>query len=158
MPQIKCKTCGKEFYGKPSHIKRGWAKYCSKECQNKSQTKGKFVNCKECGKATWRTPRDFRTSKTGNFFCNKSCSIIWRNRFFSRSKHPNWKGGEYIDYKNILIQSNIDPVCKICKTKDKRVLIAHHKDRNRKNHNIKNLIWLCHNCHHLVHCYDTEIK
>ena len=28
----------------------------------------------------------------------------------------------------------------------------------RKNNSVSNLIWLCHNCHHLVHHYKNETK
>jgi len=158
MPQVRCKICNKEFYGKPSHIKRGWAKFCSKKCQNKSQTKGRHVKCEECEKSIWRMPKELKKSKSGRFFCSRSCRTIWNNRLSSGEKHPNWRGGRYIDYKNMLVQSNVKRICKLCRTSDKRLLIAHHKDRNRKNHDIGNLVWLCHNCHHLVHNYNLKIK
>ena len=28
--------------------------------------------------------------------------------------------------------------------------------RNRINNNVDNLVWLCHNCHHLVHYYEVD--
>ncbi len=64
--------------------------------------------------------------------------------------HANWKGGESA-YKNILIKSRVPQICRLCKTKDKRILTVHHVDLNRKNNDVENLTWLCHNCHHLVH-------
>ena len=42
-------------------------------------------------------------------------------------------------------------MCGICKISDKRVLVVHHVDSNRKNNTFKNLMWLCRNCHCLVH-------
>ena len=69
--------------------------------------------------------------------------------------HPNWRGGEST-YKNILLRTKILPICSKCRTKDKRVLAVHHLDRNRKNNKVENLIWLCHNCHHLIHHYPQE--
>jgi predicted HNH restriction endonuclease len=47
-------------------------------------------------------------------------------------------------------------VCKKCGNKDARVLEVHHLDKNRKNSNIENLIWLCANCHTLVHRYNES--
>jgi len=158
MPQVKCKICGKEFHAKPSHAKRGWGKYCSRECQHKGLLKGRFVSCAVCGEEIWRMPRALKHSRSKKFFCSKSCQAVWRNRYYSGSKHSNWKGGNYIEYRKLLIQSGITPICKICGSKDKRVLIVHHKDKNHKNHNIKNLAWLCLNCHHLVHRYKESIE
>jgi len=158
MPQVRCKICNKEFYIKPNHLKRGWGKYCSRECQHEGARRGKFVRCAVCGKQTWKAPRALKHSKSGNFFCSKSCQTVWRNQYFSGRRHPNWRGGEYVRCKDILIQSGVNPVCKVCGTKDERVLIVHHKDRNHKNHSIKNLVWLCLNCHHLVHHYNRCVR
>jgi predicted HNH restriction endonuclease len=48
--------------------------------------------------------------------------------------------------------------CLLCKEKDKRVFAVHHVDGNHKNNKVSNLTWLCHNCHHLVHCDSVEWK
>ena len=119
--------------------------------------KGKFVDCAECGKEIWRTPRDFRKSKSNKFFCSKTCQTIWRNKTYSGSRHVNWAGGESV-YRNILVNHGIAPICARCGEKDQRVIIAHHKDKNRKNNNIKNLVWLCLNCHYLSHHYNEPVK
>jgi len=47
------------------------------------------------------------------------------------------------------------PVCEVCKMVDERVIVVHHKDRNRKNNEIENLAWVCRNCHFLVHYYNA---
>lgn len=54
------------------------------------------------------------------------------------------------------MRQSIPKICRLCKTKDIRVLAVHHIDKNRKNNKISNLAWLCHNCHLLVHHYDAE--
>ena len=43
MPIVKCKICPKEFYGKPYHIKIGYAKYCSSKCMRIGSKTGKVV-------------------------------------------------------------------------------------------------------------------
>jgi 5-methylcytosine-specific restriction endonuclease McrA len=70
--------------------------------------------------------------------------------------HPNWNGGEFAG-RGILERSKIKIICVHCGISDKRVLMVHHKDSNRKNNEIKNLVWLCQNCHHLVHDYNISI-
>jgi len=158
MPIVPCKLCGKTFYAKPSHLKRGWGKYCSSKCQYKARLSGKSVYCEICGKKLWRQPHEFEQSKSNKFFCSKSHQTLWRNKEFNGPRHGNWKGGEHIHHKRLLIQNKIKPVCKLCGCKDERVLVVHHLDKDRKHNNIKNMVWLCHNCHHLIHNYNESLK
>ena len=156
MPIRKCKICGREFYVKPSRLKRGEGKFCSKKCQFEGQKKGKFVNCEVCGKKIWKRLHELKHSKSGKFFCSKSCQTKWRNKIFSGPKHPFWEGGIRV-YRKILIENGIKPVCARYGLKDERVLTVHHLDRNRKNNSVKNLVWLCLNCHYLVHRYNESV-
>lgn len=154
---MQCKICRKRFYTKPSHLKLGYGKFCSPRCQYKGQRTGKFVRCTICAKKIWRTPKDIRCSKSGKFFCNKSCQTLWRNRKFRGPRHLNWINGENIEHGKLLAEHGIKPLCKLCGCRDKRVLCVHHVDQNRKNNKLNNLVWLCYNCHHLVHCYGFQI-
>ncbi len=155
MPYVNCKICEKEFYAKPNHLKRGWGKYCSIPCRTKSQFKGKTIKCFNCGKRIYRSLGQLRRSKSGKFFCNKSCQACWRNKYFVGEKHANWKSG-ISTYRNILERNGRKPFCALCKINDKRILTAHHKDRNRNNNKLSNLVWLCLNCHCLVH-HDKDL-
>ncbi len=158
MPIVSCKICKKKFYAKPSHLKRGWGKYCSSKCQYEARLKGKFVYCEICGKKIWRKPHLLKLSKSKKFFCNKSHQALWRNRVFSGARHPNWKNGENIRHREFLIRNGIKPICKLCGCQDIRVLAVHHHNGNKKHNKIKNLVFLCHNCHHLVHCYKITVS
>ncbi|MFC1612661.1 HNH endonuclease signature motif containing protein [Patescibacteria group bacterium] len=156
MPQKLCKICSQEFYAKPSHIIRGWGLYCSKKCQYIGQHNGKYKNCTTCDKEIYRTEKELRVSKSKNYFCNKSCFAVWKNQnLLCGEKHRNWKGGENA-YRAIMIRGKIEPICKVCKYKDIRSLVVHHVDKNRKNNSTQNLIWLCRNCHHLVHIHGLK--
>lgn len=155
MPQVKCKICNKEFYVKPNHLKLGWGKYCSRKCASLSRRKGQYVICDICGKKIWKMPKDIRGSKSGKFFCGKSCQTKWRNGVYSGENHYLWQGGECV-YREKLIKSGRKIVCKKCGLTDKRVIIAHHIDKNRKNTNLSNLVWLCRNCHHLAHNHNED--
>jgi len=158
MPQVRCKLCEKKFYAKPSWLKRGWGKYCSSKCQYKAQLKGKFVYCDICGKKIWRKPLQLKRSKSGKFFCSKSHHMAWKNKILQVGEsHPNWAGGEFAG-RGILERSGKRMICEYCGNSDRRVLMVHHKDENRKNNKIINLVWLCQNCHHLVHCYNVKYR
>lgn len=155
MPQVKCGVCSKEFYIKPSHQKLGWGKFCSIGCRSKAQFKGKYLQCFICNKEVYRAQRLILRSKSGKFFCSKSCQTLWRNQEFSGEKSHNWKNGESA-YRNVLKRNGMALVCMLCRNNDERVLTAHHKDHNRSNNKIENLTWLCMNCHYLVH-HDIEL-
>ncbi len=150
MPQVNCKICEKEFYIKPSHHIRGWGKYCSIKCRSNSQLLGKSVLCSTCNKEIYRSPKLLVRSKSGKFFCCKSCQTIWRNNEYTGNKSSNWKSGERT-YRNILVRSGIRQVCVLCGLEDERVIIAHHIDHIRSHNTLDNLTWLCLNCHFLVH-------
>ena len=158
MPIVKCKICASEFYVKPSHQAKGYGKYCSRDCQYIGRRKGKYVTCDICNKEIWKTPKALKSSKSGKFFCGRSCQTKWRNKIFSGDKHPNWQGGEHRQYRSFMLQGHKKQICKLCGLKDKRVLVVHHLNSNRKNNDLDNLIWLCCNCHYLVHHYNVKCK
>ena len=154
MPIVKCLICKKEFYGKPFFLRNGYAKYCSQKCMHLGSRTGKMVNCYACGKEVYKTKKALRVSKSKTYFCTKSCQTKWRNSVFVGSKHANWKNGRY-SYKSVMLRNKVPKICKLCKNKDARVLAVHHLDHNRENSSLSNLVWLCHNCHFLVH-HDKE--
>lgn len=156
MAIVVCGICAKKFYVKPSHQKLGWGKYCSIDCRSKAQFKGEDVSCHVCAKKIHRSPSDIEHSKSGNHFCSKSCQTLWRNKYFIGEKHKNWINGISI-YREIMFRSGQEEICKICKTTDKRVLSVHHIDKNRGNNSLSNLVWLCFNCHYLVH-HDKDTQ
>lgn len=157
MPKNKCKICGTAFYVKPSHAKLGYGKYCSKKCAGQGLRRGENVACHTCGAKTWKMHKDIARSKSNKFFCNKSCQAKWRNKEFSGINHPNWCGGEFTYYR-VMRENNIKPVCRDCGYENKKALVIHHKDQNRRNNDISNLTWLCRNCHYLVHLKKTKLE
>ena len=148
----KCKRCGKEFLVKRSHVSYGFGIYCSAKCQHENARTGKWFNCEGCGKDIYRTPKYILQSKSKKYFCNKSCQTIWRNKEFSGTRHAAWRHGRG-SYRNIMKRAGREIVCEFCGSKDERVIVVHHKDKNRTNNRLNNLAWLCRNCHYIVHQY-----
>ena len=151
---LACKRCKAPFTAKPSHIAMGYGKFCSRLCSALCQKTGKEVACDMCGTVVYRTPKYLEGSKSGKYFCSKSCQTLWRNQIYVGEKHGNWKHGRAA-YRSVLGRANRERVCEICKNDDSRVLSVHHKDRDRTNNTLVNLAWLCPNCHFLVHHYDV---
>ena len=157
MPTVRCKICDKEFYAKPFWIKQGYGNCCSTKCQYEARKTGKMVACSICGKETYKQKKQLKRSKSGSFFCDKICQAKWRNKIFSGSSHGNWVDGKST-YRRILKQSKIPEICLLCETDDIRVLAVHHIDKDRTNNALSNLIWLCHNCHFLIHHDKAELS
>lgn len=149
-----CVVCGIKILIKESHAKRGWGKYCSKKCQAKAQLKGKWVKCGYCGKQIYRTPKDFARSKSNKFFCSVSCHCSWENENSRCGENaPNWIAGQTV-YRRLLKRQGKLQKCNACGISDKRVLVVHHRDGNRRNNKVENLEWLCMNCHHISHYFE----
>jgi len=156
MPEVQCKICRKRFFVKQWHINRGWGRFCTMTCKNEDQKTGKFIKCEVCNKKTWKKPSVLRQSKSGKFFCGKTCQTVWRNKYYSGPKHAQWKNG-IASYRRILQANNKPVVCALCKESDIRVLQAHHRNKNRNDNTLRNLVWLCINCHRLVHLHNQKL-
>jgi len=104
-PKIKkiCEECGKEFEiteGATS-VKKGMAKYCSRECYGKAAS-GIYVgekshrwkpkikmNCKECGKLFEAYPYDIDRK-----YCSSKCANSAFARIYIGENAPRWAGGK----------------------------------------------------------------
>jgi phage gp16-like protein len=71
--------------------------------------------------------------------------------------HGNWNNGQ-ATYRTRMKRLGQKRSCYECGIDDKRVLVVHHRDKNRKNNNIDNLVWLCCNCHYLVYQHQFELN
>ena len=158
MDSVKCETCAGKFLKKKSQILHTKHNYCSSECSQKARKKGLLKPCHICGKIVYKSRKDILRSKTQKFFCSKRCSIKWQNTFFVGDMHPNWRTGESSEsYRNILRRRK-EMKCVECSMDDKRILVVHHIDKNRRNNAVKNLVWMCPNCHFLTHHYPKTSK
>lgn len=155
MTIVSCEICSKEFYTKPSWLKNGSGKFCSRICSSLAKRKGKNIKCFSCGKEAYKPLKDLNNSKSKNYFCSKKCSLSWNNSLHFGDNSVNWKGGRF-SYKKILERTDLPKRCVLCEKNNIKILSVHHLDQNRSNNDVKNLVWLCQNCHFLVHHYSEE--
>jgi len=152
MEKILCEVCNKSFKRKLSQVRYFKHHYCSKSCHYKARKLGIYTKCANCQKPIYKAMRAVRASKNKKFFCGKKCSNIVLGQIQSRANHPNWTTGK-ASYKAVMKRSSLKCECVRCGRNDKRILSVHHIDHNRQNNNLRNLVWMCRNCHHLVHNY-----
>jgi len=145
IPVRICEYCGKKFirYIRPSWIPKGGGKYCSKECQHKSQTTKVETACAYCGKRIMIRPSRIREFN----FCNRKCkeaaqSLTGGEKFKNmRPEHYGKGNGLYSYRKNTFKNRKIE--CSVCGYNIIDVLQVHHKDSNRQNNISENLDILC---------------
>jgi len=103
-------------------------------------------------KATDKTKLKQSEAKLGKSTWNKGLK-----GYNEGNKHWNWQGGisrrgypkEFINELRILIKDRDNYTCQVCISREK--LIVHHKDSNKKNNVLNNLITLCRSCHMKIH-------
>lgn len=145
-----CQQCNKTFTSNKIYITR--SKYCSHECSNLAKLKDRVkVQCNHCGKD--KHVPEITAAKRQYFFCNVEC----RETFFAQTKHNR---GIHKPHNGLSSPStyrkrafaNYKHECARCGyNKHKEVLQVHHKDKDRTNNDLSNLIILCPTCHSETH-------
>lgn len=98
-----CRECGKAFYAKPSHIKKGGGKFCSRKCAYKFriqaysgennpnyQGKARIRNCAICNKEI-KVPL-WKIIKSRGKCCSNKCRHIYQIGLTINEKQPAYKG------------------------------------------------------------------
>ena len=149
---FKCETCKEEFYVTPSHIRTHKnngtnIRFCSKKCYaiGATGTGNPFYGKthKEDAIRKMMRHKNRQTFKSGK---NNPNFIRFGAEYGYRGSHRLW-------WRKYLIETV--KKCEHCGNTDKRVLVIHHKDRNKKHNERDNLFLLCHNCHAIIH-WDTR--
>jgi hypothetical protein len=127
----KCPTCGRHFQ---TNLLSNRKKYCSLACIQRHP-------CLFCGKIITGRVR-FQSGERR--FCDRRCASI-ANRTLSGKRNYIVIGFAARLRKAKKIS------CEVCGIDDIRVLVVHHKNRDRRDIRVRNLRVLCANHHHIIH-------
>ncbi len=140
-PNTKCIICEKQIYRRPIELERSKGKaFCGQACYGISCRKEK--PCIICNKLI--------LSSLHRITCSRGCSNIHREGVKYGLGRPKDKVEEIRSIKIRLLQ-NRGEKCERCGYSKSEVLQVHHKDRNNKNNDFKNLEIICPNCHYEDH-------
>ena len=132
-----CDVCGVVF----THISSrcNSAKYCSRKCYYKSlRGKGSVkYSCFHCKKTFFGSPSKRRK------YCSRRC--------INKEAKEKWNPAFSTVRKAMLARGMLEQCEKCGFNLIKDILGVHHKDRNKNNNSLKNLIVLCPNCHSIEH-------
>lgn len=139
----KCIICGKEF--QVPHYREKTAKYCSKECANKSRFSSNNVVCTNCGKPFHMKPsRITKNKRNCGYFCSKECFNEYKKtRFRGTNNHQyGLKGNLNSTFKNEDIfhcNNNVKDVLTYCPNhpySDYRGRVFKHRLVVEQNHSL----------------------
>lgn len=154
---VNCTYCSTSFNARPTDIKRGHAKFCSRNCFAKNR-KGyrkpviSNVTCACCAKAFYRRSSALANSKSRLYFCSRACKDrSQRLGGITEIMPPQYgRGNGRHDYRERALK-HYGEICTKCGFADLRAIEVHHKDKNRENNELNNLVVLCANCHCIEH-------
>jgi hypothetical protein len=160
----QCLYCLQEFAADLKEHNRGYAKYCNQSCASKyfaarKPAKVPNVTCSCCYKQFYKNDSQKKNSKSGLYFCSRTCKDKAQTIKFGLSEiMPDHYGkGDGINSYRRLAFENYEPRCYRCRyDRFIPVLQVHHKDRNRRNNAIDNLIILCPTCHQEEHYLGSD--
>lgn len=145
--KLHCNECQYEWMVKNSanvlYLNKGSIHHHCPNCGERGRRTGKYFNCAYCGEEVYRNNREIKNNKTQFYYCSRSCGNNHKNQL--RRESGEWDNSK--DYRKQALKT-YSHECACCGyNEDERILQVHHKDSNRENNDIGNLIILCPNCH-----------
>lgn len=135
--KARCAICGELFEHISSRCNK--AKYCSRRCYHRSQINrgsAEYI-CKHCGNSFQDSPSKKR------IYCSKGC--------VNKAEKAQFKPKYSTVRKKMLNLGKIEK-CEMCSYNAvPEILGVHHKDGDRHNNILENLIVVCPMCHSLIH-------
>jgi len=132
-----CPICSKEFFTHPYRLKNTKVVCCSNDCKFKLIQRNSTITrkCVICDKE-FSFVKSNNKGKRPNIYCSHEC--MYKGKITTKITF----------YRKIAFES-LPHYCHFCNSKD--TLQVHHKDHNRSNNEISNLVILCTSCHIKLH-------
>lgn len=153
---LSCEYCSLTFTVPTTEYNRNKTKYCSRKCSGASKAGVIKVtpneSCAVCHQTFHIAESKRKLSKSGLHFCSRKCKDFAQRleQGFVRI-HPSHYGTGDSSYREIAFR-NFEHRCYKCSyDRYPKVLVVHHKDRNRSNNSLENLVVLCPTCHEEEH-------
>jgi predicted nucleic acid-binding Zn ribbon protein len=145
-PNTKCLICNTSIYRRPMEIQKSQNRvFCSNKCY------GIFCRkenpCIICGKPILAS----LNKKT----CSRSCSNINRAGIQYKINRPKDKVKSQQSLKIRLLEER-GRKCERCSYSKHQILEVHHKNRNREDNELANLLLICPNCHAEEHLLEKS--
>lgn len=136
-PNTKCSVCNSPIYRRPAEIEKSKGNvFCSMSCYGISCRKES--PCIVCGKLILAG----LNKKT----CSRGCANTYRKGIQYKINSPRSKVKSQQALKIRLLKERGNK-CERCNYKKYQILEIHHKNKDRKNNNLENLLLICPNCH-----------
>src|ERR1035437_3700472 len=155
--------CHKKYLQKVGELKRkkggkNVGRFCSMSCagafrSNNAAPLPKNCVCILCRARFHRGASNIKKSKSGLLFCSRKCKDAGQtieNGF--KEMWPSGYRAGLSSYRQKAIKF-YGPKCAECSFSIAPLLIVHHKDGDRTNNAMDNLIVLCHNHHAMKHLF-----
>ena len=143
--KYRCERCGIEFEAQDWRKRR----FCSKKCSAQRPNNGKY-------KKGYKHDAETETKRIKSIRKNPSCGMLGKKHSEKTKKQMSESSKKPYNYIDGGYHEKIKTdKCEICGESQKRILI-HHKDKNRKNNEINNLIAVCDKCHSKIHFPDGK--
>lgn len=152
--QSFCKNCGIEFINKTDYqLKPRF--HCSLACkqawQYQNRVKSGYVKKRNDDPEVklYKTMWAREHPEVGRSYREKNKEEIAK-RVKLKGRIPGDYPEEFFSIK-YLVRARDKNMCTVCGEKDRSKLVVHHKDRNKQNNDMLNLVTLCRSCHGIEH-------
>ncbi|RTL07682.1 HNH endonuclease [Candidatus Dependentiae bacterium] len=154
--EVRCLRCEAPFVTRTDQV----SKYCSAKCSHQARKRQVETACAYCGATVLRSPSKMKNSRSGFVFCDRACKErAQRERTVKQILPPHYGTGTgEFEYRSIFLKAGGVLKCVRCGYDEFSCGIeVHHKDKNRKNNSIQNLVSLCANCHRGLHAGKWQL-